>query len=243
MIDISTRVNTDINKIRARVFLAIAIGFMALLFVAACGNDEKSEPPAAAPAAAVQVAPTTAPVPTTKAPEPTVAPEPTAAPAPTSTPAPTAKPAPTAAPAPTTTPVPTVAAAPTPVSDTASESAPVTEEEALLIRFNDHIENGRLGDWSAFLEGCALGTREAYSPADVASRWRGALSAYELSNEGLNIVNTKVQILDGISALVFGDMANFQEISTYNTQGQSQAWMWAKEGDQWFDMGCSLGGA
>ena len=87
-----------IGKVSKTKLLGLLVVIAALALVVACGEDEPTAAPTAAPTATSAPAATTAPAPTT-APEATTAPAPTTAPAATAMPAPTA----TTAPAPTAT--------------------------------------------------------------------------------------------------------------------------------------------
>ena len=60
-----------------------------------------------------------------------------------------------------------------------------------------------------------------------------------LSDQGMKVTNIEAQMLGGISAIVWANLSEFGEARQLSPE--RLAWMWAKEGDEWYDTVCSLG--
>ncbi len=220
---------------RASWFVAL-VALMALLS-ASCGSEPNESSAAQADSPTV--------VDSTAAPEPTPSPVATATAIPTAT----AEPAPTATPAPTSTPKPTptvaTAAAPeptaTPVEESGTNEEAITDNDLILNQFNAHFEAAMTGDWAVYLEGCSPASRAGKTTEIIAAKWATSMDRLGLSDQGMQVTNIEVQMLDGISALVWANLSELGDVR--HIKPEKEAWVWSKEGDNWYDIVCSLGGS
>ena len=115
----------------------------------------------------------------------------------------------------------------------------ITDDDLLLNQFIDHFEAAMTGDWAVYLEGCSQASRAGKTTEDTAARWARSMDIFSLTDQGMEVAEIEVLVLDGISAVIWADLLEFGEARYLSNQ--KAAWMWAKEDDRWYDTVCSLG--